>query len=101
MPCRLEVFGPTLWADLVESVAREVPDLRDFDVTIGGRLSHGEALKRFGGREEPAGGKEGAEDTKEEAGLKPWTLPGKMSVFFKSDEQRYLQDGGRMVMQSV
>lgn len=98
IPCRLEVFGPTLWADLVRGVEREVPDLRDFDVTIGGRLEHDEALKRFGGRDTQAD-EEGEIEQKE--GMKPWTLPGRMSVFFKSDDQWYLQDGGRMVMQSA
>jgi len=103
MPCRLEVFGQTLWAELVQQVQGSIPDLRDFDVTIGGRFAHGDALSRFGWRPEVVAeeGEGGPAEQEEEEGdrAKPWTLPGRLAVFFKPEEQRYVQEGTKMIRQ--
>ncbi|KAK0620689.1 hypothetical protein B0T14DRAFT_521958 [Immersiella caudata] len=101
MPYRLEIFGQTLWGELVRGLRGAIPDLKDFDVTIGGRFSHEVALARFGWRPEAGvegvgegGSEEGQEDDER---VEPWTLPGRLAVLFKADEQRYVQEGVKMV----
>ncbi|KAK0642088.1 hypothetical protein B0T16DRAFT_336534 [Cercophora newfieldiana] len=97
MPCRLEVFGQTLWAELAQGVRGAIPDLKDFEVTIGGRFSHRETLGRLGWRVEENG--EEPEVQEGEGIVEPWALPGRLAVFFKTDETRYVQQGGKMVRQ--
>jgi hypothetical protein len=104
MPCRLEIFGQTLWAELVKGLRSAIPDLKDFDVTIGGRFSHEMALARFGCLREGCaegtvdGGSEECQKEDDER-VEPWTLPGRLAVFFKTDEQRYVQEGVKMIKQ--
>jgi len=65
-------------------------------------MGHDNALLRFGRRctegEETSKGREvdvpNPENTPE-----PWTLPGKLAVFFKSDDQRYIQSGTKLLRQ--
>ncbi|KAK3353732.1 hypothetical protein B0T25DRAFT_456652 [Lasiosphaeria hispida] len=101
MPCRLEIFGQQLWSELVQGVQNRVPDLRDFDITIGGRMAHNAAMARFGSHEEEIAA-EGDTDTdvgvwQERDAPETWALPGKLAVFFKTDERRYVQEGSKMV----
>ncbi len=96
VPCRLEVFGQQLWAQLVQGVKTRVPDLRDFDITIVGRLNHAATLTRFGPFVE---GDEEVEVEQKEEGQSAWALPGRLTVLFKTDEQRYVQNNGVFVRQ--
>ncbi|KAK0719397.1 hypothetical protein B0H67DRAFT_681520 [Lasiosphaeris hirsuta] len=103
MPCRLEIFGQQLWSELVQGVQSKVPDLRDFDITIGGRMAHNAAMVRFGCHQEEIAA-EGDADTdvgvwQERDAPETWTLPGKLAVLFKTDERRYVQQGSKMVRQ--
>ncbi|KAK1758852.1 hypothetical protein QBC47DRAFT_356769 [Echria macrotheca] len=93
MPCRLDVFGQQLWRELVEGVQASIPGLRDLDVTIGGRMAHDDALARFGRRHA-----EGDEEANQE-GVDTWTLPGRLAVLFKSEDQLYVQQGTKLIRQ--
>lgn len=99
MPCRLEVFGQTLWTELAQGVRGAIPDLKDFEVTIGGRFSHADTLGRLGWRVDEGGESTESETQEVDRCVEPWGLPGRLSVFFKTDEKRYVQEGGKIVKQ--
>ncbi|KAK5653254.1 hypothetical protein OQA88_9153 [Cercophora sp. LCS_1] len=90
-PC----IGQQLWSELVRGIQTTIPGLRDFDITIGGRMAHDSALEIFGRCQA-----ENDESGAAERDTCLWTLPGRLSVLFKSpDEQRYIQEGPLMVRQ--
>ena len=96
---RIEVFGPELWAELVEALREVTPGLRDLDITIGGRLQQFQrdlVLAPLGGCAAESENEDELTDTRDAC---TWAIPGKVEVVFKTDGLRYLQDAGKMVVQ--
>ena len=96
---RVKVFGPELWAELVEALREVTPGLRDLDVAIGGRLQQFQrnlVLAPLGGCGTEGENEEEMTDPKDAS---TWAIPGKVEVVFKTDGLRYLQNAGKMVVQ--
>lgn len=104
------VYGQKLWSDILQGVQAATPELRDLDVTMAGRISHSQALKRFGYHRRTASqDKTRAADEarsvsgsdEEEAGpsndVSIWKLRGKLAVNFQAEQRRYVQRGDRVV----
>ncbi|KAL2015249.1 hypothetical protein VTK56DRAFT_5946 [Thermocarpiscus australiensis] len=97
--CQINVFGQQLWADVLRGVQATSPNLRDLEVTIGGRISRHKILGGFGHCEDDAAA-EPSRDEEGGGGDQPpgvWELPGKLAVTFKMDGQLYVQEGSKMV----
>lgn len=94
---RIEVFGPEMWAGLVQGLRAATPGLRDLDIVIGGRLQRDLVLDAFGGSGPDGECEAELTDQKEESG---WAIPGKVEVMFTTEGlRRYLQHGRKMVTQ--
>ncbi|KAK0741519.1 hypothetical protein B0T18DRAFT_330745 [Schizothecium vesticola] len=93
---RIEVFGPKMWAELLQGLQAATPGLRDLDIVIGGRLQRDLVLDAFGGSGPDGDVQDQLTDQKEESG---WAIPGRVEVMFTTDGLRYLQHGRKMVAQ--
>lgn len=93
---RIEVFGPKMWAELVHGLHAATPNLRDLDITIGGRLPCDLVLDAFGGSGADGDDADELTDQKAESG---WAIPGRVEVVFATDGLRYLQHGKKMAVQ--
>ncbi|KAK3935348.1 hypothetical protein QBC46DRAFT_51888 [Diplogelasinospora grovesii] len=100
--CRPEVFGQELWVELLQSVRTQITNLRDFDITVNSRTPN-DILRVFGHEldDDRRSDSDATRDLDKDEFPK-WQVPGKLVVYFKSDYQRYMQDGsGRMVRETA